>query len=129
MPKHTLFICQSCHHCAEERPADQPTEGTCLLKQLNVLGTEQALSHEFEIQPVGCLWTCDKPCAVAFSASDKPTYLFTNIPTAEAAPALLQFGEHYLSSKTGDVPWKQFPEVLQSVSVAKIPAVGGGKTE
>jgi predicted metal-binding protein len=123
MPQHTLFVCQSCHR-SEERPDDQPADGTRLLAQLNALCTEQRQSEEFEIQPVGCLWICDKPCAAAFSASHKPTYLFTNLPTEQAAPALLQFGNLYLSSSTGDIPWKQFPATLQSVSIAKIPAVG-----
>jgi len=92
-----------------------------LLEQLNTLSAKQA--DAFEIQPVNCLWTCDKPCAAAFSASHKPTYLFTNLPTDETASALLQFGKRYLDSSTGDIPWKQFPEVLQSASVAKIPPI------
>ncbi|XPM58232.2 MAG: DUF1636 family protein [Leptolyngbya sp. IPPAS B-1204] len=125
MPKHTLFICQSCHHSSEERPENQPADGTRLLEQLNTLGAEHIQSSEFEIQPVGCLWTCDKPCAVAFSAPHKSTYLFTTLPTDETAPALLQFGKRYLDSNTGDIPWKQFPEALQSVSIAKIPAIDG----
>ncbi|MBE9180607.1 DUF1636 domain-containing protein [Oculatella sp. LEGE 06141] len=124
MPKHTLFICQSCHS-SEERAEHQPADGARLLKQLNTLTAEQLQSAHFEIQPVGCLWTCDRPCAVAFSAPHKPTYLFTTLPTDETAPALLEFGKLYLNSKTGDIPWKQFPEMLQSVSTAKIPAVGG----
>jgi predicted metal-binding protein len=41
------------------------------------------------------------------------------------APALLEFGKRYLNSNTGDIPWKEFPEALQSASIAKIPAVGG----
>lgn len=122
MSKHILFVCKSCHRSSEEHPNDQPADGTRLLEQLNTLSIEQA--DEFEIQPVSCLWTCDKPCSAAFSASHKPTYLFTNLPTDETASALLQFGKRYLDSSTGDVPWKQFPEVLQSVSVTKIPAVG-----
>jgi predicted metal-binding protein len=61
--------------------------------------------------------------AVAFSAPSKATYLFTKVP-ASAATALLQFGDLYRTSKTGDIPWKQFPEALQSTSVAKIPPVG-----
>jgi predicted metal-binding protein len=124
MPKHTLFVCQSCHHSSEERPNGQPADGACLLEQLNISRTEQLQSDHFEVQPVGCLWTCDKPCAVAFSAPHKPTYLFTNLPTDETAPTLLKFGKLYLNSNTGDIPWKQFPEALQSVSIAKIPAVG-----
>ncbi len=124
MLKHTLFVCQSCHRSSEERPKDQPTDGDRLLKQLNILRTEQLKSEDFEIQPIGCLWTCDKPYAVAFSAPHKPTYLFTTLPTDETAPSLLKFGQLYLDSNTGDIPWKQFPEMLQSVSIAKIPAVG-----
>lgn len=123
MTKHTLFLCQSCHH-SEEQPEHQLADGAGLLEQLNILRTEQLQSEDFEIQPVGCLWTCDKPCAVAFSAPHKPTYLFTNLPTDEMAPTLLKFGKLYLSSNTGNIPWKQFPESLQSVSIAKIPAVG-----
>ena len=122
MPKPTLFVCQSCHRSSEERPKDQPADGTRLLEQLNTLSTGQL--NEFEIQPVSCLWTCDKSCAAALSAPHKPTYLFTNLPTNDAALALLQFGKLYFDSSTGDIPWKQFPEALQSASIAKIPAVG-----
>ncbi|PSN12603.1 hypothetical protein C7293_19430 [filamentous cyanobacterium CCT1] len=123
MPKHTLFVCQSCHHSSEERSKDQPTDGDCLLQQLNTLYNEQPQLKDFLIQPVGCLWTCDKPCAVAFSASHKTTYLLTNLPTDQAASALMCFGDLYISSSTGDLPWKQFPEILQSASIAKIPPV------
>jgi len=126
MSKHTIFVCQSCYP-SEERPEPQPADGARLLEQLNTLGTEHIQSNEFEIQPVGCLWICDKPCAVAFSAPHKPTYLFTTLPADETANALLEFGKRYLDSNTGDIPWKQFPEALQSVSIAKIPPVSDGE--
>lgn len=124
MSKHTLFVCKSCHYSSQERPKDQLTDGIHLLEQVNALGIEQLQSDDFEIQAVGCLWTCDRPCAVAFSAAEKPTYLFTNLKTDETTAALIEFGELYQSSITGDIPWKQFPEVLQSASIAKIPASG-----
>lgn len=123
MLKHTLFVCQSCHRSSEERPEHQPADGAQLLKQLNTLTAEQFQADEFDIQPVACLWACGQPCAVAFSAPHKPTYLFTTLPTDETAAALLQFGKLYRDRKTGNVPWEQFPEALKSVSVAKIPAV------
>jgi predicted metal-binding protein len=78
MLKHTLFVCQSCHHSSEEHPKDQPTDGDCLLEQLKILHTKQPQSADFEIQPTGCLWTCEKPCADAFSAPHKPSSLFIN---------------------------------------------------
>ncbi|MGF1569543.1 MAG: DUF1636 family protein [Nodosilinea sp.] len=124
MSKPILFVCQSCHHSSEKCPEHQPADGTLLLEKLNKLAAEQSQSDKLEIQAVGCLWTCDKPCAVAFSAPTKPTYLFTTLPTDQTAPSLLQFGDLYLTSNTGDIPWKQFSAVLQSASIAKIPAVG-----
>ncbi|MDZ8262371.1 DUF1636 family protein [Nostoc sp. ChiQUE01b] len=123
MPKHVLFVCQSCHCSFKERPENQPADGTLLLDQLNTLYTEQFQADELEIQPVGCLGICDRPCAVAFSALHKPTFLFTHLPCAESAVALLQFSEVYLSSKTGNISGKHFPDVLRSASIAKIPPV------
>lgn len=123
MSKHTLFVCKSCHCSSEERSNDQSADGTRLLEQLNTLASEQFQSEDFVIQPVACLWTCGQPCAVAFSAPHKPAYLFTNLRADEVVFALLQFGRLYLSRKTGNVPWEQFPEALRSVGVAKIPIV------
>jgi predicted metal-binding protein len=121
MPKPTLLVCQSCHS-AEDRPDDQLADGDRLYQQLNTLAAEQLA--DLEIQAVGCLWTCDQPCAVAYTAADKPTYLFTTIPADETAIALLQFGDRYSKSKTGNVPWKQFPEELRSAKIARIPVPG-----
>ncbi|MBE9190795.1 DUF1636 domain-containing protein [Gloeocapsopsis crepidinum LEGE 06123] len=123
MHKHTLLVCKSCNRSSEELPENQPADGTRLIEQLNALGVEQMYSLDLRIQPVGCLWTCGSPCAVAFSAPGKPTYLFTNVPADDTAAALLQFGELYLKSKTGNIPWQQFPQVLQEVSIAKIPTM------
>lgn len=124
MSKHILFICKSCNSTHSEAIDYEKSAGASLLNQVTTLQQTQACSNDLEIQAVGCLWTCDHPCAVAFSASDKATYLFTKVP-ASAASALLEFGKLYQHSKAGDIPWKQFPQVLQSTSVAKIPPVSG----
>jgi predicted metal-binding protein len=112
----TLFICQSC--ClSEDHPEDQPADGATLLKQVKT----QLQTDTIKIQPVSCLWDCDRACVVAFSAPHKPTYLFSAInPDCAISP----YGTHYAQSKTGNIPHQQFPEPLQSVSIAKIPAVG-----
>jgi predicted metal-binding protein len=121
MSKYILFVCKSCNSFHSDDVDYDKSEGANLLNQLHNLHQNGLHQDELEIKPVGCLWTCDHPCAVAFSATHKATYLFTQVP-ATAAPALLAFGTLYRDSKTGDVPWKQFPEALQSASVAKIPA-------
>lgn len=122
MSKHILFVCKSCNPVHSDDFDYEKSEGATLLNQLQVLHLNGSHQNEVEIKSVGCLWTCSQPCAVAFSAPGKATYLFTNIPVTSAS-ALLTFGTLYHDSKNGDIPWKQFPEVLQSANVAKIPAV------
>ncbi len=48
---------------------------------------------------------------------------FTNLPPSESATTLLQFGEHYLDSDDGGVPWDKFPEALKSAELARIPSI------
>lgn len=117
MTKPTLFICQSCCF-AEHHPEGQPANGAVLLKRVKAHQTESA--SEIRVQPVGCLWACNSPCVVAFTAPNKPTYLFSTL-TAEWASDLLEFADKYTQSKTGNVPPQKFPERLQEVAIAKIP--------
>ncbi|NJK51656.1 MAG: DUF1636 domain-containing protein [Leptolyngbyaceae cyanobacterium SU_3_3] len=121
MPKPTLFICQSCC-CCEDHPDDQPADGKVLLEQVKA----QLQSDALKVQPVECLWDCGRACVVAFSAPNKPTYLFSAI-AANCADALLEFGDRYfgdryVQSKTGNIPHPRFPELLQEVAIAKIPS-------
>lgn len=123
MPKHTLFICKSCHSYSKKRPDNPPFDGTILFEQLNTLCAEQFPDDEVEIQPVGCLWACSQGCVVAASSPDKPTYLFVNLTPEESATALLDFMQLYIKSPKGTVVWKQLPELLQSAIFAQIPPV------
>ncbi|NJL57515.1 DUF1636 domain-containing protein [bacterium] len=121
MPNHVLFVCKSCNSVHSDEVDYEKAEGAVLLNQLRGLYQNGSHRDQLEIKPVGCLWTCSRPCSIAFSVTDKATYLFTNVP-ATGAEALLQFGELYVNSQNGDISWKQFPEVLQSTEVAKIPS-------
>lgn len=125
MPQTTLFVCQSCHN-SEDRSSDHPADGTRLLEQLHTQCANSPQPDGLAFQSVGCLWTCDKPCTVAFSAPHKPTYLFTKLPAdSETAAVLLQFSQLYSTSNTGNIPYKQFPQALQMASIAKIPQPTG----
>ncbi|NJL55598.1 DUF1636 domain-containing protein, partial [bacterium] len=108
MSRHALFICKSCNSVHSDNIDYDKAEGAILLNQVLGLHQNGLHSDNLEIREVGCLWTCSRPCSVAFSAPGKATYLFTNVP-ATAAEALLQFGQLYQASKDGNIPWKQFP--------------------
>ncbi|BAY73742.1 hypothetical protein NIES25_01500 [Nostoc linckia NIES-25] len=123
MPKHTIFVCKSCHRSSEDRPKNPPFDGEILLDKLNSLCLRQLPSDELKIQSVGCLWACDRGCVVAVSSDEKPTYLFINLFPEESATALLEFIQLYIKNRKGVVVWEQLPEVLQSAIFAQIPSV------
>ncbi|PMB50542.1 hypothetical protein CEN40_01685 [Fischerella thermalis CCMEE 5205] len=123
MPKHILFVCKSCHRSSEERPENQPTDGTILLDQLYSLCSDKLTSDEVEIKPVGCLWACSQGCVVSVSSQDKPTYLFVNLSPEESPAALVEFMQLYIKSRKGAVAWERLPELLQPAILAQIPPV------
>lgn len=131
MSKMILFVCQSCRTThldeSETQSSDRtPAEGTILLDRLSELHQTWERRSEVEIQAVGCLWTCDHPCAVALSSRHQSTYMIANVPVAEnpdeTAEALLCLSEVYLESKDSNIPWKKFPKLLQTDIVARIPS-------
>ena len=91
MPKPTLFVCQECNTVAE---ADSKlSQGTRLLNQLNELDTDSSCV----IKAARCMWMCEQACAVSLAATDRHTYLFTNLPLLESAEALLVFANLYIN--------------------------------
>lgn len=125
MSKSTLFICRSCHK-SEQRPPEQPADGTVLHDHIQALHQNGSLRSELEVRGVDCLWACNHPCVIAFSSPGKPTYALAKISVgkenhAEIAEAALQLSKKYLDSKSGNIPWKHFPEVLKTEFIAQIP--------
>jgi predicted metal-binding protein len=66
---------------------------------------------------------CSRAFVVSVSGPGKATYLFTDLPLADSAEALLQFSEIYLNSHNRNTPGQQFPEALQAAQVTKVPSV------
>ncbi|MGL5795859.1 MAG: DUF1636 family protein, partial [Waterburya sp.] len=76
-----------------------------------------------EIRAEECMWMCEQACVAAISASDRPTYVFTDLPLQESPQALLEFAELYLKRQGKSIPFEKFPQVLQSVNIARIPPI------
>lgn len=115
MSKPTLFVCKSCHNDTAQTDSKTP-QGTCLLNRLKELQTDSS----FVIKGENCLWMCDQPCVVAISATDKPTYLYADVPFEESAEALLEFASFYVNHKQKSI---KIPKVLESVTIARIPPI------
>lgn len=116
MSKTILFVCKSCN--AISQPDLEPTQGAYLFKQLQELNQDR-----FVIRAEECLWMCEQACVVAISAEKQSTYLFTDLPLQESAEALLEFAELYFNYQGKSIPFKKFPQPLQSVPIARIPSI------
>ncbi|MBG1243508.1 DUF1636 domain-containing protein [Nostoc sp. NZL] len=123
MPKHTLFVCKSCHMSDEEPLDNQHKDGIRLLAQLNTLSREKCPSSQLDIKPVGCMWACDHGCVAAISSPKKPTYLIVDLRPDESAPALLELMELYISNSKGGIPYEKIRELLQPDTFVQIPPI------
>jgi len=128
MTKHTLFICKSCSATIahDDVTDDTITEGVLLLKQLQELHQNEFENGELDIQAVGCLWTCDRPCSVTFACPGKYTYHFVDLNHADSTSELQQFSELYTSSPDGYVKPPKMPGELRSHLLVRIPPYGEG---
>lgn len=120
MATHTLFICTS---CASVRSQDQPqpkSGGQELLEALTQLIDADPLCDRIAVEPVQCMFACEKSCTAAFTAAGKYTYLFAHLQPA-AAPALWECARHYALDAEGLLPYSVRPEPLKTAVLARIP--------
>jgi predicted metal-binding protein len=119
MSSHTLFVCTT---CATLRPNTQaPTEGQRLLEHLTALAQDWDLQNQFAIQPVKCMFVCEKACAISFTAAGKYTYLFGHLHHTDSASAILDCARSYYTNPEGMLPYAARPESLRTNILTRIP--------
>jgi predicted metal-binding protein len=122
MTTHTLFVCTSCSATiAHENVSDDTvTEGVLLLNQLQEL-QKNHIQEQLNIQSVGCLWTCDRPCSVSIVCPNKYTYHFADVPDENSAEDLLKVCQLYIDSEDGYILPAKLPRSLRSKLLVRIP--------
>jgi len=125
MAQHVLIVCAACHCSREHEATSQDADGSRLLHQLRALHAQWPRQQDLAIETTTCLCICERPCAIAYVGTGKPTYLFGDLPPDSAAD-LLSVAELYLDSNDGMVPAYQLPASLRSRRIARIPAAPQG---
>ena len=133
MQQHILFVCTSCESAHRTKQAIRGSGGQRLLEQLRSQHNDSPLQEELSIQPVECLSACEQPCAIALIATDKPTYLYGNLPIeAEqletTATSILAFAKQYHAKSDGSISYLKCRELLKKRVLAKIPPLPGSIT-
>ena len=114
-PRARLSVCVTC----KRGPVtdDAPRPGAVLMAELSALDVPPGVT----LQPVECLSSCSRGCAVALSAPGKWTYVYADLDPAAHAAAVLHGAALYAASPDGIVPWRDRPEVFRKQSVARVP--------
>ncbi|MEQ8479342.1 MAG: DUF1636 domain-containing protein [Hoeflea sp.] len=116
---HRITVCTACRHTGSDC---QP--GLELITRLRaaIHNAGGATSTLFEISGVACMAGCDRPCTVAYHASNKATYLFGDIDPAADIDDLVRFAEHYAGLDDGWCSASQRPGKLKHTTLARVPA-------
>lgn len=121
MANHVLVICKACGSSPEQDESGQETDGIRLLNQLKELHQQWPRKDELAVETTTCLCICDRPCAIAYIGTHKPTYLFGDLDPVDSAAALITASELYLDSEDGMVPAFKLPAKLRPRRIARIP--------
>jgi predicted metal-binding protein len=121
MAKHILVVCKACGAKAENDHSNSPADGICLLNKLKELHQQWPRQEELQIETTSCLCICERPCAIAYVGTHKPTYLFGDLDPINSGEDLIRAAELYLDSEDGMVPAYKLPEGLRPCRIARIP--------
>ena len=116
-----LFICVTCRRTGDPPSPDGPSSGARLYAAVTACLTEADAS--IAIAPVECLSACNRPCAIAFAAAGKWTYVYGDLPHDSAAQSIVAGARLYADTSDGLVPWTLRPAMLKSGVVARVPPV------
>lgn len=116
---HTLHVCTSCRFREGLTMYGQHISGAHLLDDLLAKGRAMP-----ELRVVGqeCLSACDRPCAIAFSAPGKATYVFGGLDPVLSAAQIIETATLYVRSGDGSMQRSERAPMLQATIVARVPA-------
>lgn len=115
-----IIVCQTCKFSQEAKLNDEGLAGgEILTKHLeDVLGEREDLV----IQKQDCLWACSDHCNVLMSDSARFSYLAGRFePKREAAEAIVQWFDKHGENKTGQVPFREWPDEMRGHFIARLP--------
>jgi predicted metal-binding protein len=125
--KHAIFVCQSCAGNWQDGRQVGNSGGYLLHQELTAQLSDYPLAEEFQVKAVNCLAACSRPCAIAFAASGKSTYLFGDLShsdsLAKIAESILECASLYHSKPDGVMKWAERPEPFKKGVIGIIPSI------
>jgi len=119
----TIIVCQTCKFTAETKLNEDGVSGGELLTH----HLEEVLDgrDDLSIQKQDCLWACSEHCNVVMSDTERFSYLAGRFePDRKAAEAIVEWFDKHGKSKTGQVPFREWPDAIRGHFIARLPVPG-----
>ena len=114
-----ITICETCKRPDWPGPAEGAEPPGA---RLAVLVEQAAQGSGLRTRRVACLMGCDHGCNVAVQAPGKLCYTLGRFePTTEAAQAIVAWAALHDESRTGQVPYKLWPQPVKGHFVTRHP--------
>lgn len=124
----TITICETCRLMGREIPEGNKRDGARLAEMIEQLagdgGNTGDAAGAVAIRRISCLMGCKHGCNVAIQAAGKLTYVLGRFePKPGAAEAILEYARLHAASRSGQVPFRQWPQGVKGHFVARIPPI------
>ena len=123
-----IVICTTCKH-ADGRKLDDAgrSAGSYMVEAMESLLAEKGRS-DITLQTQACLWNCTRPCSVVVRDDERFSYVTgANQPTREHAEASLAWFDMHGATETGEVPFRQWPDLMRGHFIARMPPLPKGE--
>jgi predicted metal-binding protein len=117
---HVVRICTTCRYPSGNTDSDAQPLGAELLANVEAIVAREPLE---QVRFIGqrCLSSCNRSCAVAYSAAGKFTYVFGDLDPRTSAEDIVACARLYLGSPNGFLERAERPERLKTTIVARVP--------
>ncbi len=117
----TITICDTCKRPGWAEGDMGLTDGERLAQMIEAAARQ---SDEVVTRRHACLMGCGKGCNVALQAPGKLTYVLGDFrPEQSSAAAIVEYARLHAQSKTGQVPFRQWPAAIKGHFVSRLPAL------
>ena len=117
-----LVVCSTCKFAADQKFApDGRTGGQVLIDALQELLARRG-RPDVRLDVQSCLWNCTRPCSVIIQDDQRYSYVTGgHAPRPEQAEAILAWFDQHGESETGEVPFRQWPDLMRGHFIARLP--------
>ena len=105
----TITICDTCKREGWDAEAADVTDGEALAELIEVAAKGKVKTRRFS-----CLMGCDRACNVTIQAEGKQNYTLGEFTAdAASAEAIVAYACLHADSKSGQVPYRDWPEAIK----------------